>query len=180
MSTTSDTVQHIDELVLPAPGSVIDRFDGTWRFLSNFYPWPLRWEGIEYPTAEHAYQAGKTDDLATRLVIAGTATPKGAKLRGRRVTLRDGWEDRVRTEVMIGVLHAKFTPYRQRVRALLDTRPAVLIEGNHWHDQTWGNCTCGRPACRPHGENRLGILLMMLRDELAERVYDGDRHLRTK
>ena len=41
----------------------INRFVGPHRFLSNFWPVWIRFEGEVYPTLEHAYQAAKTIDL---------------------------------------------------------------------------------------------------------------------
>ena len=38
----------------------IGEFDGKFRFLSNFYPSPIFYDGILYPTVEHAFQAAKT------------------------------------------------------------------------------------------------------------------------
>ena len=46
--------------------------------------------------------------------------------------------------------------YRQR---LLDTGDRELIEGNTWGDRFWG-------VCRGEGENKLGRILMRVRDEL--------------
>ena len=39
---------------------IIDNFDGEFAFLSNFSPDPCAFEGIVYPTVEHAFQAAKT------------------------------------------------------------------------------------------------------------------------
>jgi predicted NAD-dependent protein-ADP-ribosyltransferase YbiA (DUF1768 family) len=48
---------------------------------------------------------------------------------------------------------------------LLATGDAELIEGTTWHDNTWGNCSC--PQCENiPGENRLGKLLMQVREEI--------------
>ena len=41
---------------------VINEFQGKYRFLSNFYPCDIVYEGIQYPSTEHAYQAAKTLD----------------------------------------------------------------------------------------------------------------------
>ena len=46
----------------------------------------------------------------------------------------------------------------------LATGGAVLVEGNTWHDNYWGCCTCSRCAGR-RGRNNLGRLLMKLRAE---------------
>ncbi len=38
----------------------INSFTGEHGFLSNFHPSLMEWEGISYPTAEHAFQAAKS------------------------------------------------------------------------------------------------------------------------
>lgn len=53
----------------------IDKFDNEFAFLSNFYSSPIVYEGIEYPTVEHAFQAAKTFDFDQRKMIAAAATP---------------------------------------------------------------------------------------------------------
>lgn len=79
--------------------------------------------------------------------------------------LRPDW-DNIRYQVMEQVLWAKFTCHPGRIEALLSTEDALLVEGNHWHDQHWGCCMCGREKCAEPGQNHLGRLLMELRDEL--------------
>jgi ribA/ribD-fused uncharacterized protein len=147
---------------------VIDRFRDEWGFLSNFHPAPMVWEGIHYPTSEHAFNAGKTLDAEERLRIAVASTPGIAKRMGRRVTLRPEWEERVRYEVMRSVLRAKFLSKSVRTEHLLRTGDAELVEGNVWHDNHWGNCTCTRLTCASPGENWLGRMLMELRAELRD------------
>lgn len=146
-------------------GRVITRFAGRWAFLSNFHPAPLVWEQIEYPTSEHAFNAGKSLRMDERLWIAAAPTPGEAKRRGRSVHLRPCWDERVRYQVMAEVLRAKFAD-PQLAAQLLATGDATLVEGVTWHDQCWADCLCGRPQCARPGENHLGRLLMDLRAEL--------------
>ena len=40
----------------------IRQFKGEFRFLSNFYPSPVKFRGILYPSVEHAYQSAKSAD----------------------------------------------------------------------------------------------------------------------
>ena len=47
----------------------IDKFDGDMFFLSNFYESEIIYEGIKYPTNEHAFQAAKTFDKNVRQAI---------------------------------------------------------------------------------------------------------------
>ena len=45
---------------------VINDFHNEYFFLSNFYSHPVVFEGVTYPSNEHAYQAAKTLDLEKR------------------------------------------------------------------------------------------------------------------
>ena len=47
--------------------SQINRFNGDYIFLSNFYPVEVEYNGILYPSVEHAYQAQKTLNEDIRL-----------------------------------------------------------------------------------------------------------------
>lgn len=141
---------------------IINCFDGEFAFLSNFYESPCEFEGMVYPTVEHAFQAAKTLDQLERIEIAAARTPGQAKRMGRRVQLREDWEA-VKTDVMRKCLQSKFkNPFLKDL--LLATGDATLIEGTTWHDRCWGVCYC--PTCKGVGENRLGKLLMELREEL--------------
>lgn len=49
---------------------IIDEFTGDYMFLSNFSRWPCYYDGIIYPTSEHAFQAAKSLDYGERLNIS--------------------------------------------------------------------------------------------------------------
>jgi N-glycosidase YbiA len=134
----------------------IDEFDGNYAFLSNFYPAPAAFEGIIFPTSEHAFQAAKSLNLAVRRQVALLKTPGAAKRFGRNINLRPGWDGK-RIEIMERILRDKFSRPNMR-HLLLATHPRPLIEGNWWNDTFWG-------VCRGKGENHLGQLLMKLREE---------------
>lgn len=141
----------------------IHRFVGEFEFLSNFYPCELMLDGEVYRSVEHAYQASKTADPASRKLVQSARTPLKAKRLGRRVPLRPGW-NRVKVSVMRSLLEAKFKDPVLRNR-LIATGLVELVEGNHWHDTFWGCCFCGRCG---GGRNWLGKLLMETRAHLAE------------
>lgn len=156
--------------------TVIDRFAGEHEFLSNFYhchPVRFLYEGILYPTVEHAFAAAKTNDLDCKRRIALTGSPSRAKQLGCQAVLRTGWDQYLRYTVMEELLALKFMSGSELGDRLLDTGDAVLIEGNTWHDQTWGDCRCGHIACRPPGMNLLGWMLMRRRERLRERRGQG-------
>lgn len=65
---------------------------------------------------------------------------------------------------MTNLLFAKFGDADLRQK-LFNTQPHILVEGNTWHDQTWGDCTCPQHAYIS-GQNMLGQMLMTVREEL--------------
>lgn len=150
--------------------SSIDRFAGKHRFLSNFYPTPIRYpvddpDAPVYRTLEHAFQAAKSVDPDERARVRAVPSPGVAKGIGRHIgSRRPDWSS-VRLEVMRELLRAKFSEESLRSR-LLETGDAELIEGNLWHDHFWGSCRCPRHA-GTRGLNLLGRLLMEIRGELA-------------
>ena len=147
--------------------NVIDSFSGRYRFLSNFYPCRIVFFGKVWPSSEHLFQALKTNDEASRRRIQCAPRPIQAKHLGRHVKLRHDWED-IKDNVMRTVVQAKFQQNPNLMEKLLQTGKSVLVEGNDWHDNVWGNCTC--PRCKDiEGENRLGRALMDLREEFQNR-----------
>lgn len=137
---------------------MIDRFRWPHEFLSNFYQWHVTYEGWDYRTSEHAYQAAKSERLSDRVIIQACDTPGQAKKYGKTVRLRSGWED-LKIPVTATILRDKFKRGSYTGFLLLSTDNEYLVEGNNWHDTFWGICD-GR------GQNHLGKLLMQIREEL--------------
>jgi ribA/ribD-fused uncharacterized protein len=137
----------------------IEEFRGPTRWLSNFQKVSIVYEGIRYPTTEHAYQAAKTLDKGERELIASLRTAAEAKKLGQRITLRPDWES-VRVQVMLDVNRLKFQDPLLRQK-LLDTGNEELVEGNTWNDTFWG-------VCRGVGKNNLGRVLMKVREEIRD------------
>lgn len=136
----------------------ITEFQGNHRFLSNFWPAPIEFEGITYPSVEHAYQAAKSLDPADRKRIAAIADPAEAKRAGRALTQRADWET-AKFDVMERCVREKFTRHPDLRAKLIATGNAILEEGNSWGDRVWG-------VYQGQGENRLGKILMKIRAEL--------------
>lgn len=141
---------------------MIRNFSGSYAFLSNFYTSNMRGRTT---TVEHYFQAAKTLVPDEQQAILAARDPGMAKKLGRKATLRADW-DEVKVRVMRLNLRWKFADPELRQR-LISTYPSGLVEGNQWHDNFWGNCTCGRPSCAEPGQNNLGRLLMELRRELT-------------
>lgn len=145
--------------------AVIDSFRGDHYFLSNFYLAPVPFRGAVFPSSEHAFMAAKTESVVEFQAILAARTPGEAKALGRKVSLVPNW-DTIRYGVMYDVLLSKFANNPGLRDALLATRGTLLVEGNDWHDQTWGSCTCSRHEGTP-GDNALGVILMALRLRLG-------------
>jgi ribA/ribD-fused uncharacterized protein len=139
----------------------INSFRGKYKFLSNFYPVKITWEGIEYPSLEHAYQASKTPHVNEKLKIAKAKSPSEAKKLGRKVTIKRDWNIK-RTFIMMQLLFIKFADPDLKEK-LLETGGAELVEGNYWGDTFWG-------VCNGKGLNRLGKLLMEIREYIRQEL----------
>lgn len=147
----------------------ISQFRGEFRFLSNFFPATVVMEGLRFTDTEAAFQSQKEPEKAHMFEGLDPATTKAM---GRKVNLRSDW-DEVKDGVMRRVVRLKFEQNTDLRKRLIDTGDAVLIEGNNWHDNYWGACTC--EGCeRKKGKNMLGNILMELRSEFQKQESDND------
>ena len=135
----------------------ITRFRGDHFFLSNFSASQVAYDGVMYPTVEHAYQAAKTCDPNAREWVRQATTAGEAKKRGQKVPMRSDWMG-IRVSVMYWIVRSKFKD-PTLARLLLQTGSCLLIEGNFHGDTFWGQC-------KGIGENHLGKILMQIRLEL--------------
>jgi len=145
---------------------IIDHFFGNYRFLSNFWPAEVIYDGFTFPSVEHAYQAAKSLDTLNLLYFTTTPPPGidghsrvltagEAKRRGRTLNIRSDWED-VKISVMAALVYDKFYRHVDLREKLLDTKSSILVEGNTWGDRFWG-------VCGGEGQNHLGQILMNTR-----------------
>lgn len=138
----------------------IKNFRGKYNFLSNMFNCNITIDNNVFTNAEAYFQSLKCrnlDDVAKFVGIEGSK----AKQLGKKIDLIDNWND-IRYETMVKVLFAKFNQNEELKQQLIDTYPNELVEGNHWHDNYWGVCSCDK--CSGKGQNSLGIALMQVRD----------------
>lgn len=143
---------------------MINSFSGKYEFLSNFFELPVTVAGVCYRNSEAAYQSFKVMDECERLKFADLPANKAKKL-GRKVELRKDWEY-IKDSVMLFVVKCKFNQNPEYIEKLLETGDEELVEGNDWGDTYWG-------VCNGKGINKLGEILMILRD-----AYKLDRMVR--
>ena len=135
------------------------RFRNEYAFLSNMYPSPVTIEINNKPytfsCVEAAFQAHKQPSRAAEFTcIDGYA----AKRLGRKVTLRPDWED-VKDDIMEKCVRQKFIQTKEGLDVQLMFLEGDIVEDNTWNDTYWGRCN-------GVGLNRLGEILMRIRDQL--------------
>lgn len=137
---------------------------------SNLYRRSMIFEGREFPTAEHAYQAGKARKESVREWILSAPSASLVAMAAHGLYTWDitpEWS-KIKFERMRGVLMAKFLQHADLRSILLSTGDARLVEAgrtNNIVNRTWGEVN-GK------GLNKLGILLMEVREYL---LIEGQR-----
>lgn len=149
---------------------MITEFRGKYARFSNFYSCPVEWEGKQYPTTEHAFAAAKTTDPLEAEAIRTAPTPGKAKKLGKLVVHKHPDWGKIKPVIMLGLLRIKFSkePFKS---LLLSTDDEEICEGNWWHDNFWGDCTCAG-CSHIEGHNTLGKILMLVRKELRGAHYE--------
>jgi len=136
----------------------IKGFFGDYDFLSNFTPCTIPYDGLVYPSTEHAYQAAKVTHV--HRIKFTTCTAAESKQLWKQCDLLDttpaDWDAR-KLEVMTEILFQKFLRNHELRAQLLATGDKYLEELNHWGDVVWG------VDLKKGGENWLGLLLMKIR-----------------
>lgn len=137
------------------------QFKEEYAFLSNDDPAEVIYEGIAYPCATSAFVASKCENPAERKIISGM-NPEKAKQKYNNTPGKPEWLKR-QTAVMEEIVRLKFQQHPERREMLLATGTHRLVNGGK-KDTYWGV-----NLITWEGENRLGLILMKLRNEWMER-----------
>jgi len=123
-----------------------------------------------WPTSEHYFQAQKFINYREMMeIVRRKQTPREAFEFARENTskIRIDWNQK-KDEVMLTALRAKFSQHPELQKMLKETGSADLVEHTK-NDSYWGD---GGNGC---GQNKLGKLLMQVREELnANLAEDND------
>jgi N-glycosidase YbiA len=127
---------------------------------SNFSRHPIELGGRTWPTSEHYFQAQKFAGTGHEETVrqAPSAMIAARMGRSRQHPLRRDW-DSVKDQIMLEAVRAKFTQHAELRAVLLGTGNASIVE-HTTNDSYWGDGGDGS------GRNRLGQILMQVRDEL--------------
>jgi ribA/ribD-fused uncharacterized protein len=135
-------------------------FFGLFRWLSNFFPSKVHYEGLDFPSVENAYQAAKypqKDRAQFTMISAGDS-----KKLGQKAELDVKKWDKEKYNIMAILVLQKFLNNPQLKDLLLATEDAYLEETNHWGDRFWGKDEDG------DGKNNLGQILMGVRETIKK------------
>jgi ribA/ribD-fused uncharacterized protein len=133
---------------------------GEYGCFSNFSRHAVFLAGKRWPTTEHFFQAQKFRGTEHEEAVRLAKTPREAANMGRdrKRPLRKDWES-AKDQVMLEAVRAKFTQHDDLKAILLGTGDAKLVEHTE-NDSYWGDGGDGS------GKNRLGQILMQVREEL--------------
>jgi len=153
-------IQNVLELL---DMKAIDSYQRKYRWLSNFWPCIIEFEGLECSTLEHAFFVSAVKDHKLRKKIRDFQTPAEAKdfVEQNNLMTKD-WTNKRQLRVMEELLMQKFGGKDPLLtRAFLATEGRDLIEGNNWGDTWWG-------VCDGIGHNKLGKVQMKVRSKLLK------------
>ncbi len=139
---------------------MIRKFEKEYAWLSNFEPCSIVLDGITYPSVEHAYMSAKSNDVRWYLKCTDESISPGTiKKMSKHILVVHNW-DAIKVEVMRECLNQKFRqePFKTM---LLETGDTYIQEGNFWGDTFWGVDLNSKT-----GENRLGKMIMEIRENL--------------
>jgi N-glycosidase YbiA len=135
---------------------------GQYGCFSNFSRHSFWLDEKQWQTSEHYFQAQKFLNTEYYDLVHKAKTPREAATHGRNRSfpLRQDWQE-VKEDAMRKALHAKFTQNKEIKDVLLSTHDQDLVEETT-DDYYWG---CGTDRT---GKNRLGVLLVELRNKLIQ------------
>ncbi|MDR0901252.1 MAG: esterase-like activity of phytase family protein [Opitutaceae bacterium] len=139
-------------------GRRIAGFAGEYRWLSNYFPCPVTYEGRAYGSTEAAYHASKFPE-SERDEFTKLDPDASKKLSRKKPFDTAAWNAR-KVRVMREITWAKYTQHPELAAKLLATGERELEETNWWGDRFWG-------VAQGEGQNMLGRILMDARDRLA-------------
>ena len=136
------------------------------KWLSNFFPCRVEYEGLAYGSAEAAYQAAKFP-AAERAEFTRLGAAEAKKAAHSRRIDQAAWDAR-KVDVMRAVVWAKFSQNPELAGQLVATGGKYLEETNWWDDEFWG-------VHEGRGLNTLGKILMETRARLRGAPARGVR-----
>ena len=130
--------------------------------LDNFSSFGFDYNGVYYPTVEHAYQSlkfkGVAPEIEKQIIECHSAYDAQRIARENADKQLENWHD-IKVDVMEQLVRAKLAQYPYIKKKLLETKDYKICEDSP-KDAFWGI------GPNRDGRNELGKIWMKLRDEL--------------
>lgn len=142
------------------------RVNDDYGNFSNFATFPVFIDGKLWKTVEHYFQANKFTNPDIIEKISNYSSPMDAAKEGRNRSniIKNNWED-IKVQVMYKGLYFKFIQHPKLTKQLLLTGNSIIIEHTK-NDSYWADGGDGS------GKNKLGELLMHLRKEINDLIFN--------
>ena len=145
---------------------------GEHKAFSNMAEYPIQIESITYPTVEHYFQWQKAHEFDKEMEekILKTPSAKAVKALGKKVKnfVKELWDDK-RDELMARGVKAKFVQHPELQKRLMETADKKIGFANardtYWSIGTSVDTEKSKTPSKWKGQNKLGKILMMLREE---------------
>jgi hypothetical protein len=135
-------------------------YENSYFVFHNFSAHAIKYNGVVYPTAEHAFHVSKFDDVKIKEEIKNAESPLKAFELGKKYKpfRKTNW-DEIKVNVLYEIIKEKVKQHEEVRKALLVTGDEEIIEDNP-NDNFWGSGKDGK------GQNNTGKILMKIRQEL--------------
>lgn len=132
----------------------ITKFAGNHKYLAMDYPCKIKWAGIMWPSAQHAFLAASVTDVSLHVEISRAETVAAAEALVSKSPVRNAWSTHA-PPALYKILMDKFRQNPQLIEELILTDGEIVYANAH--DRFLGKV-------RGVGQNILGEHLMQLRD----------------
>ena len=146
---------------------------GEFRNFSNMAEYPIQINDVKYPSVEHYFQIQKAKEFGDpdmEKKMLETPSTKAIKALGKKVKnfQKEIW-DAKKQEIMMRGVRAKFVQHPELQKQLLETGDREIGDADA-RDTFWGigtseNTEKSKDPTKWKGQNKLGKLLMALRDD---------------
>lgn len=138
----------------------IPYYESSYFVLHNFSAHQVTFEGLIYPTVEHAYHSSKFENQGIKAEIQNAESPLKAYELGQKYksSRKTNW-DEIKVDTLQSIILEKVKQHAEVRDALIATGDEEIVEENP-NDDFWGTGKDGR------GENQTGKILMRIRNEL--------------
>ena len=143
-------------------------------WMGNMSAFPIKYVGKIWKTSEALFQALRFEDEQIKEELRMQESPMGAKMKAKKNKLKMAIHPRSEKDIenMRMVLALKFEQHPNLANDLIKTKDALLYENIESRRNTESNLFWGARLTTDNnliGQNKLGILLMELREKLKNK-----------